>query len=106
MEFAEDEVGSWIKVDGIVVLDPCTLLVSKLAALHGRPQGESNNDAPLCQILVEVVPVFLAEIAERREMGQTEYDPVADAWRLWLVRARERFSLPLTTPVQTGPATV
>ena len=94
MEFADDAIGSWVTIDGVVVLDPCTLLVAKLAALHGRPQGEENNDAQHCEILVDVIPRFLAEVESLRSERRIEYDPVADTWRLLLVLERGRFPLP------------
>jgi hypothetical protein len=96
MEFADDAIGSWVTIDGIVVLDPCTLLVAKLAALHGRPQGEENNDAQHCEILVDAIPSFLGEVESLRSERRIDYDPVADAWRLLLVLERGMFPLPIT----------
>ncbi len=95
MEFADETIGSWVTVDGVVVLDPCTLLVAKLAALHGRPQGEENNDAQHCEILAEVIPLFLLEIESMRSERRVDYEPLADAWRLLLVLERGKFPLPL-----------
>lgn len=94
MEFADETIGSWVTVDSVVVLDPCTLLVSKLAALHGRPQGEENNDAQHCEILAEVIPLFLREIESLRSERRVDYEPLADAWRLLLVLERGKFPLP------------
>ncbi len=95
MGFADETIGSWVTVDGIVVLDPCTLLIAKLAALHGRPQGEENNDAQHCEILAEVIPLFLRDIESLRSERRVEYEPLADTWRLLLVLEREKFPLPL-----------
>ena len=97
MAFTDEEIGTWITIDGISILDPFTLLLAKLAALHERPQGESHNDAQHCQILVEAIPAFLRELATLRENRGVEYDALADAWRLWLVLERGHFPLPVAS---------
>jgi len=95
MALVDEEVGTWITIDGISILDPCTLLLAKLAALHERPQGESHNDAQHCQILAEAIPAFLKELPILREERGVEYDATADAWRLWTILQGGRYPLPL-----------
>jgi hypothetical protein len=86
--------GSALSVSGVVVLDPCTLLLTKLAAFHERPQGDLNNDAAHCSILVDVIPAFLKDAVSRLRAGQTDYDPATDCWRLLRVLERANHPLP------------
>lgn len=101
LDLPENHVtGSFVTIDGIVILDPCTLLLAKLAAFHERPQGDVNNDAAHCAILIDVIPVFLADVAERRKEKLTDYDPGPDAWRL--LRVLERGKHPLPVEMETA----
>jgi hypothetical protein len=95
MEFPDEIIGSWIDIDGVVALDPCTLLLTKLAALHDPRRTPVNNDAQHCEILIAVIPEFFKELATLREERGIEYGPTADAWRLWTILDRGRFPLPL-----------
>lgn len=89
-----DVTGSVLTISGVAVLDPCTLLLAKLAAFHERPQGETNHDAAHCAILRDVIPAFLKDAADRHRTGETDYDPAEDAWRLRRVLERNQHPLP------------
>jgi len=95
LDLTELEVtGSAIALSGVTVLDPCTLLLAKLAAFHERPQDVANNDAAHCAILVDVIPLFLDDALTKLQAGQTDYDPAADSWRLLRVLERGQHPLP------------
>ncbi len=95
LDLTELEVsGSAIRLARVTVLDPCTLLLAKLAAFYERPQGEANHDAAHIAILIDVIPAFLHDTIARFQSGSTEYDPAGDAWRLLKVLERGRHPLP------------
>lgn len=113
LEIEEAQVtGSFVTIDGIVVLDPCTLLLAKLAAYHERPiraaalnlppREDTNNDAAHCAILIQVIPAFLNEVSEKHAKRLTEYDPSADTWRLLRVLERGKYPLPGNTEDNTA----
>lgn len=95
LDLTELEVrGSVLSLSGVAVLDPCTLLLAKLAALYERPQGEANHDVAHCAILRDVIPPFLDDAAVRFRSGGTSYDPAEDVWRLQRVLERNNHPLP------------
>jgi hypothetical protein len=95
LDLTELEVsGSAIRLAGVTVLDPCTLLLAKLAAFYERPQDEANHDAAHIAILLDVIPAFLRDTIARLQAGSTEYDPAGDAWRILKVLERGRHPLP------------
>jgi len=71
--------GSRIPYGDLYLLDPCSLLVCKLNALHTRPPGESGNDKVHAEILSLVIPRFIAKALHRHREQGDPYHPGADA---------------------------
>lgn len=55
-----------MRVAGIQVLDPISLLICKAHAWNHRLQNEASNDAVHIEMLVEIVPQFIAEAKARK----------------------------------------
>ncbi|WAC19558.1 hypothetical protein OVA24_20245 [Luteolibacter sp. SL250] len=74
--------GTPLRYGDIYLLDPCSLLVCKLNALHTRPPGESENDKIHARILSFVIPRFISKALRRYKDGKDSYHPGKDASRL------------------------
>lgn len=74
--------GTTLFARGIYLLDPCSLMICKLNALHTRPAGESDNDQKHATILSLVIPRFIRRALERHQTQQDPYHPGIDARRL------------------------
>lgn len=69
-------------IGDLYLLDPCSLLICKLNALHARTPGESENDKVHAEILSLVIPRFIAKAPQRHcEKGDPSH-PGADATHL------------------------
>jgi len=66
-------------LDGILLLDPCSLFICKLHAANTRPAGGASNDVKHLAILACVIPRFLEKL---RSTPVAEYDGKEDAGRL------------------------
>ena len=74
-------VGSSLNpVNGLTLLDPCSLFICKLHAANTRPGGAASNDEKHLAILARVIPRFLAKL---RAMTVEGYDAKEDAGRLF-----------------------
>lgn len=74
--------GTTLQAHGIYLLDPCSLMVCKLNAIHTRPAAESENDLKHTKILSLVIPRFIQRALERHRDHQDPYHPKTDAQRL------------------------
>ena len=81
--------GTTLKVRGFFVLDPCSLMVCKLNAIHTRPPGESDNDRKHATILSIVIPRFIRKSMQRYHSGVDTYHPKTDAQRLAQILAND-----------------
>jgi hypothetical protein len=66
-------------LEGILLLDPCSLAICKLHAANTRPEGGAGNDVKHLSILACVIPRFLEKL---RSTPVAEYDGKEDADRL------------------------
>ena len=74
--------GTTMLLRGIYLLDPCSLMICKLNAIHTRPAGESDNDRKHATILSLVIPRFIKRALERSKAHNDPYHPGIDAQRL------------------------
>lgn len=74
--------GTALRYGNIQVLDPCSLMICKLNAIHTRPAGESDNDRKHATILSLVIPRFIERALERSKAHNDPYHPGIDAQRL------------------------
>lgn len=74
--------GTALRFGNIQIIDPCSLMICKLAAIKGRPPGESDNDQKHATILSLVIPLFIQNALERNQKNQDPYHPRIDARRL------------------------
>ena len=74
--------GTHMRYGKIYLLDPCSLLICKLNAIHTRPPGESDNDRKHATILSLVIPRFIEKTLARHANRKDPYHPEADATRL------------------------
>ncbi|MFT3991209.1 MAG: hypothetical protein QM680_07345 [Luteolibacter sp.] len=84
--------GSALLYRDLYLLDPCSLLICKLNAIHTRPPGESDNDRKHATILSLVIPRFIQRTIQRLNEGRDRYHPFADANRLAGFLTREPWS--------------
>ncbi len=66
-------------LEGLSLLDPCSLFICKLHAANTRPAGQAGNDVKHLAILARVIPRFLGKL---RSTPVPEYDAKEDASRL------------------------
>lgn len=66
----------------LYLLDPCSLLICKLNAIHTRPPGESDNDRKHATILSLVIPRFIKRTLDRLNSKTDKYHPFTDSERL------------------------
>lgn len=74
--------GSPMRYGQIYLLDPCSLLICKLNAIHTRPPGESDNDSKHATILSLVIPSFIQRTLDRLNSKKDKYHPFKDSERL------------------------
>jgi hypothetical protein len=74
--------GTTVLLRGIYLLDPCSLMICKLNAIHTRPASESDNDRKHATILSLVIPRFIERALERCRAHDDPYHPGIDAQRL------------------------
>lgn len=74
--------GTPMRYGKIYLLDPCSLLICKLNAIHTRPPGESDNDGKHATILSLVIPRFIQRTLDRLTSKKDKYHPFTDSERL------------------------